>query len=159
HDVDGQALTARVDGFGPGSAVAAVGVGFHKDEVGARLDGDQADGRAVEVLVGAQDDVLGSHAALQRGALLFGKEDEVVLQVQVKGVQGAVGRADEVVEFGQLQEGADVAEAAGALVVEDQQQGQDGAAEKRLPGPAAEEADEVLVQVLRVVLAEPVTQG
>src|SRR5262249_6477044 len=44
-------------------------------------------------------------------------------------------------------------------VVEDQQRGQDKAAEKSLPCGAAEEADELLVEVVGEAVAEPVAQG
>src|SRR5262249_4715408 len=130
-----------------------------EDEVGDRLDADQADGGAVEVLVGAEDDVPGCHPGSKGGALLLGEQGEVVLQPRGEGVQGAVGGAAEVGEFGQPEEGANRAEARGALLVEDQEQGQDCAAEESLPGGAAEEADEVQVEVLGEVLAQPVAKG
>src|SRR5205807_1412545 len=73
HDVDGKVLDACADGRGPGDAVAPVAVGLDQDEVGHRLDADQADVGAVEVLVGAQNNVFGRHGGGQTLAFLLGE--------------------------------------------------------------------------------------
>ena len=64
-----------------------------------------------------------------------------------------------MVEFDQLEEVADGAETAGVLVVEDEKQGQDQAAQEGLAGWRAAEGDEFLVEVVGEVLAEPVSQS
>jgi hypothetical protein len=159
HTADGKPLQATGDGHGPGSAVAALGVGLDQDEVGDGFDGHQADVGAMEVLVQAQGNVPGRPASRQVLTLLLGKLSEVVLQLTIKGMQGAVGGADEVVQFDQFEEVADLTEAAGVFVVQDQQQGEDQAAQEGQPGRAAEEADEGRIEAVGEVLAKPVAKG
>jgi hypothetical protein len=130
-----------------------------QDEVGGRLDGHQAGLRAVEVLVGDQGDQPGEHLAGQQAALLPGEGGQESLQAQAEGVQGAVGGGDEAVQPGQAEELAQQAQAAGALEVEGQEQGQDEPALEAFAGGTAEEGNEFGVGAGGVVAAEPVAQG
>jgi hypothetical protein len=113
----------------------------------------------VKVLVAAQDDVLAGHASRQTPPFFLAETDEVVLQVLVEGVQSTVGGPDEVVELDQLQEVADGVNAAGIVMMEDEERSENQASQECLAGGTAEEGDEILVQVFGMLLTQPVAQS
>src|SRR5205823_4638675 len=66
---------------------------------------------------------------------------------------------DEVAQAGQRKELAEQTQAAGTLEVEDQEQGQDEEALEAFPGGTAQEGNELGIEAVGGLLAEPVAQG
>ena len=148
---------------GIGIGIAALVVGLQEQEVGDRFDSHQAGLVTVEVLIQAGDDALGSHARSE--ALLFALAigEDLLAQGFGQSVLGAVGRGDEGVEASLDEEAAEVADAAGAGLVEGGMGGQDEAAQEAFAGHAVQEGSHVgLVGVAVVVLllaSQPVVEG
>ena len=159
HDVNGKAVDTRADGLCPGNAVALIAVGFDQDEVGDGFDGDQANVWAVEVLVGAQDDVFVGHAWDQPLAFFLCEEVEVVLQPEIHVIESAVGGANKGVELDEFEERTNRAEATGVFVMEDKEQSEDESAQEGIADGAAEKPDQVGIEMVGKVLAEPIAEG
>src|SRR5262249_20469890 len=70
-----------------------------------------------------------------------------------------VGSRDEGIEAGQAEEDADGTDAAGALLLEDGEGGQDEAAQAALAGRAAEEGADLGLDAVRDRRAQPVAEG
>ena len=106
---------------------------------------------------------LGSHASSE--ALLFGLAigENLLAQGFGQSVLGTVGRGDEGVEAGLDEEAAQVADAAGAGLVEAGMGGEDEAAEEAFAGWALQEGSQLGVlgvEVVEVLLSsDPVVEG
>ena len=163
HDLHSHALDAFADGLLPGVGVTPLGVTFDEDEIGNRLDGDQAVVRAVEVLVSDDGDAARSHLPGQVRLELVAESSQVGLEVKQQRVQGAARAGDEAIKLSVLQGGSDEAQATGALQAEGGEGGCDDSAEEGLASGAAKEGDEVGVQLgvsqCGIVTASPVAEG
>ena len=117
----------------------------------------------MEVLIQAGDDALGSNA--RREALLLGVAigEDLLTQGLGPSLLGAVGRGDEGVEAGLDEEAAQVADAAGAGLVEAGMRGENEAAEEAFAGWALEEGSPlglIGAEVVAVLLSsDPVVEG
>jgi hypothetical protein len=143
----------------PGGGVAAVAVALDEEEARHRLQADQAGLAAVEVFVRHHGDGLGLHLPGQGGLFLVAEGHQVRLEVNDEGMQGTTRGADEAVESGPLEEGADQADAASALELERGQGSQNQATEEGFAAAGTQEGHEVGFEVGGVVTAEPIAQG
>jgi len=95
----------------------------------------------------------------QRRLFLVTEGSEVGLKVSCERMQGSTGASDEAIESGPLEESADQADAASALLLKSDQGSQEDATEEGFAGLGAKEGNEVVVEVGGVVTAKPVAEG
>ncbi len=142
HDCDRQALQRGLDGGVPGRGVALGLVGLQHEEVGHRLDGDQAGLRAVEIRVFAERNGLGGQVRGQALALLLVVLGEQVLQERGQPLVGAVGGGHEGGQLGEFEEPTQGPQPGGAVLLEDEVNGEQQALEEGETFGGVEEGDE-----------------